>query len=100
MTHAPNMDYPMLVGAGIQGARITFQGAQLRAPVTFQGFGQLFPDGIDIPIPTLPPGVIQAVAAIPAPQAPQAPSPLASNKKLLVGAIVAGSALLAVLLLR
>ncbi|KKM71382.1 hypothetical protein LCGC14_1431200 [marine sediment metagenome] len=52
MTHAPNMDYPMLVGAGIQGARITFQGAQLRAPVTFQGFGQLFPDGIDIAIPT------------------------------------------------
>lgn len=99
MNHAPDMNYPMLVGAGIQGARITMQGAQLRAPVTIQGFGRLFPEGsFNVPIPTLPPGVIQAVAATAAP----ATGTLSPRSKTLltVGVIAAAGAVLALFLLR
>jgi hypothetical protein len=33
-------NYPLLVGGGIQGARIMFQGAANRNPVLFEGFGR------------------------------------------------------------
>lgn len=36
-----NPNYPLLVGGGIQGARVMFQGASNRSPVLFEGFGRL-----------------------------------------------------------